>query len=87
MEKMESKIFRNETVIVDNTQFVDCDFEGASLLYQGGALPTFEKCKFVGVSLQFGDAAANTLQFLSRLRTGGFSPAVDRLLESVRKPK
>lgn len=86
MELVENKIFYNETVVVDDKQFVNCDFEGSSLLYDGGALPTFTQCKFDRVSLQFGDAAANTLQFLSKLRHGGFSPAVDRLLDSVRKP-
>jgi len=85
MELVKSKIFQNETVTVDNKQFVDCDFVDTSLVYNGGILPKFDRCYFNGVSLQFGDAAASTLRFLSGLRSGGFMPAVDKLLEGVRK--
>lgn len=84
MERVESKIFQNERVIVDDKQFFDCDFVNASLVYNGGTIPAFEQCQFNGVSLQFGDAAANTLRFLSGLRSGGFMPAIDRVLNSAR---
>ncbi len=85
MQRVENKIFQNERVMVDGKQFVNCDFVGASLVYSGGTIPAFEQCQFSGVSLQFGDAAANTLRFLSGIRAGGFTPAVDRILEKVRK--
>jgi len=85
MERIENKLFRNETITVDDTAFVNCDFENATLLYLGGPAPTFKQCAFDGTSLQFSDAALNTLQFLVGMRKGGFMPAVDRILGNIRQ--
>lgn len=84
MELVQSKIFQKESITVDDKQFVDCDFIDASLIYNGGTLPSFDQCQFSGVSLQFGDAAGNTLRFLSGMRSGGFMTAIDRLLDNIR---
>ncbi|NDJ84933.1 MAG: hypothetical protein GYB66_03515 [Chloroflexi bacterium] len=84
MEVVENQTFRSETITVDDTQFKNCLFDNASLVYAGGALPSFVDCQFRSVSLQFTAAAANTLEFLGGLRRGGFAPAVDKIINGVR---
>lgn len=85
MNTIENQIYRATSVEVDNTVFENCVFEGASLVFAGGSLPRFVDCQFHNVSLEFTDAAANTLSFLSGLRKGGFAPAVDKILKGVRR--
>lgn len=84
MKVMEKQTFSDETVSVDGVQFKNCTFEEVALLYGGGDLPEFVNCQFDGVSLQFSGEAANTMQFLSRIRGRGFASAVDRILAAAR---
>jgi len=85
MAAVKNKTFQNEVVPVDGKQFRDCVFNNATLEFAGGELPTFTDCRFNDVKLQFQDAAANTLKLLGGLRNGGFSTAIDEILESVRE--
>ncbi len=90
MEMLENQIVRNvtfqhEDVAVDGKRFEVCTFNNAALVYAGGKMPAFVNCKFNGVSLQFADAAANTLRYLSGLHQGGFARAVSKLLENIRQ--
>lgn len=84
-ELIENKHFENEAVPVDGVQFKNCAFTRASLVYGGGVLPSFVDCQFNGVALDFSGPAANTLQFLSGLRRGGFAPAIDKIVDGVRR--
>ena len=85
METIENKQFTAQTVKVDGRVFKNCDFTNAVLAYYGGDVPTFENCQFGDTKLSFGGAASNTLQFLTGMRRGGFTAAVDKLLDNVRK--
>lgn len=87
MENVESKTFRNQAVPVDNTEFKDCTFYEATLVYTGGALPKFVNCKFSSVTLQFEDAAAKTLKFLGGVYGAGFDPAVQKIMQGIREKK
>ena len=78
-------IFQHEDVTVDGKRFEACTFNNVALVFSGGKMPTFVNCKFNDVSLQFADAAANTLRYLSGLHQGGFARAVSQLLENIRK--
>lgn len=83
MRVIENETFSGNTILVDGTKFTGCTFEEVALLYKGGDLPEFVNCQFDGVSLQFGEAAANTLKFLSAVRGRGFAGPVDRILAAV----
>lgn len=72
MERIENQTFQDQSVSVDGKRFVACTFESCTLLYTGGDVPAFAKCRFNDVSLQFGESAVDTLKFLSGLREGGF---------------
>lgn len=87
METIENKTFQNEPVAVEGKAFNACVFNGATLIFSGGEMPSFTNCRFADVSLQFEDAAENTLKFLSGLRGGGFGPAVDSIANNIRQGK
>jgi hypothetical protein len=87
MNTVEKQTFSNKAVTVDGIEFKGCTFENSALVYAGGELPSFVDCQFNGVSLKFEDAAANTLSFLSGLRKGGFAPAVDKIVKSIRNKR
>lgn len=86
MTRVVNQSFGSEVVSVDGKQFVSCTFDNSTLLYAGGDLPSFSGCRFSAVSLQFEDSAVNTIKFLSGLREGGFSQAVDKIIQSIRQP-
>jgi hypothetical protein len=79
--------FRNDEVIVDGKLFEGCTFSNSSLVYNGGALPTFTNCAFNNVNLQFSGAASNTLRYLNGLHQGGFARAVTRIFDNIRLGK
>lgn len=85
MERIENQTLRNEAVSVDGKQFVACVFDNCTLSYAGGEVPVFNNCRFVDVSLQFSDSAVGTLKFLSGLREGVFTQAVDKIIQGVRQ--
>jgi hypothetical protein len=60
-------------VVIDERAFVDCTFEGATLLYFGGPPPSFQGCQFRGAQWDFKSSALNTiglLQAFSRPESG-----------------
>ena len=85
MKSVEHQTFRDATVEVDDTEFTNCVFENVSFVFAGGSLPKFVDCQFRNISLNFTDAADNTLRFLGGLRKGGFAPAVDKILKGIRQ--
>jgi hypothetical protein len=85
MTRIENQSFGNEVVSVDGKQFVACTFNNSTLLYAGGELPSFGACQFNEVALQFEDSAVKTIKFLSGLREGGFSQAVDKIIQGIRQ--
>ena len=81
-----NSVFRAVDVEVDGRRFVKCTFdEGAVLVYSGGNLPAFVDCTFGEVTLQFADAAADTLRYLNGLQIGGFAQAVNKIFDGVRQ--
>ena len=60
-----------EAVQTDDTNFIDCAFESASLRYGGGALPTFEGCSFGETGWYFEGAALRTIQLLQAFANQG----------------
>jgi len=84
-ETVQNETFLDTTVMVDGKHFARCTFNGATLVYGGGALPAFDHCTFNNIRLQFADKAANTLEFLSGLHRGGFPRAVNRIAANIRQ--
>lgn len=61
-------------VVLDNTSFERCVFQGAILIYQGGPPPSIRDCTFNGVSIQFDGPAGRTLALLQAMsaQSSGF---------------
>ncbi|HKR25375.1 MAG TPA: hypothetical protein VJS15_08965 [Allosphingosinicella sp.] len=57
----------NEVVRTDDTRFVECNFENATLAYAGGVHPAFKDCTFGDTGWRFDDAALRTVQFLQMI--------------------
>jgi hypothetical protein len=65
MEEVRGRTFTDgEQVQMDDTSFVDCTFDSATLRYAGGTLPTFENCNFADAHWYFQGAAVRTIQLL-----------------------
>lgn len=86
MAAVKETTFENTGVTVDGMTFEGCAFIGASLVYNGGELPTFKKCSFENISLEFGEDAENTLIFLSSLYQRGFTRSVENILGDIGSP-
>jgi len=58
-------------VLLDNTSFDDCVFQGATLVYLGGPAPSIRNCAFRDVSFEFAGPAGRTLAFLQAMSSRG----------------
>lgn len=85
MSTIAQQQFNDEVVSVDGQVFEDCVFTRTTLAYEGGEPPTFTRCRFVDVKLQFAGTAASTFKFLNGMHRGGFAAAVERMLKAVRQ--
>lgn len=81
-----NQTFKNVTVDVDGTEFVDCHFENCTLAYSGGGHFLFSDSPIVGCSMVFVDAAERTLEALSVLYQTGMASAVEIVFDFVRNP-
>jgi hypothetical protein len=68
---------RNQTLsgdqLIDGNTYIDCTFDGARLIYEGGLPPGFLNTSFQNSNFRFQGAAGNTLTFLKAMapaRTG-----------------
>lgn len=49
---------------LDGKTFADVAFHNAELVYDGGAMPTFQNCTFTDTRFTLQNAASNTVLFL-----------------------
>ena len=64
--KHQNETFTGEVELDDN-EFENCTFSGASLIYRGGAPPSLNGCNFTNVRFNFQGSAANTVAFLKAM--------------------
>jgi hypothetical protein len=68
--------FGAEELLVDGHQFTDCTFERSIIIYSGGAMPVFEKCRFTGVEFRFQGSAMSTINTLQWLISQKLIPGI-----------
>jgi hypothetical protein len=56
-----------DQVEVDGTVFRQVIFDGAELIYRGGPMPGFDRCRFLDVTFTFDDSAGETIAFMRAL--------------------
>lgn len=73
MTEVRGRTFTDEAMVdVDDTEFVDCTFESATLRYSGGEHPQFENCTVAEAGWYFTGPALRTIQLLQQINnTGG----------------
>jgi hypothetical protein len=75
MKTIENETFNNETVELDGKGFINCSFTKCNLIFRASSpfgLDTKTLSKMNGVTLEFLDSAALTIQALGMLyKTGG----------------
>lgn len=69
--RLKGSTLRNEIVDLDGSEFVDCDFYSCTLRFSGIASYTMIGCLFSGCVFQLAGAAANTIQHLKGIYSGG----------------
>lgn len=66
-----SLTFGQEEVEVDGVHFADCTFEGTTITYSGGEMPTFQNCHFTGVQFRFSGPAMRTISTVKAFTSAG----------------
>jgi hypothetical protein len=66
--RYENKAFDNETIKLDDNDFIDCTFKNCKFVYAGGHF-NIERIRFDSLELTVEDAAARTLLLLRSLWT------------------
>ena len=52
------------TAHLDDSEFIDCTFDGCTLVYSGGKAPSITGCRFKSFKFEFREHAANTVAFM-----------------------
>lgn len=78
-----STIFNHETVTLDGESFHACEFRDCRMVYSGGELPDFQKCRFDGCDWKFEGPAADTLAHLKLIWSIGGKAPVQALIKDI----
>jgi hypothetical protein len=62
---------KNESIVLDGNEFIDCKFQGCELIYRGGELPKLQRCDFTQCSWKLDGAAKQTILFLRSIYHSG----------------
>lgn len=83
----EGKTFDQETILLDQNEYVRCAFVRCDLQFGGSGGVAFSECRFDQCRWSFVDAASNTLHFMASLYHGlgdGGKRLMEDLFESIR---
>jgi len=64
MKTVEKKLFRNDTVTMNNVRFRNCVFDNCQLIYSGGATE-WKTTRFINCSLWFSTEPRKTIRYLA----------------------
>jgi hypothetical protein len=67
--ELKGKTFGAERIILDGGRFVECEFNGTTLVYFGGSIPEVDRCRLNGVNFAFEGPAKNTVELLRWLNS------------------
>lgn len=86
MAKIENRKYDNEVVNLDSNEFINCTFDGCTLVYRGGPLPKFSGNSIDKCIWNFSDAAELTLRFIAGLYQAGDGgkDVVERMFDQIR---
>ncbi len=67
--ELKGKTFGADRIILDGGRFIECEFNGTTLIYCGGSIPEIDRCRLNGVSFSFEGPAKNTVELLRWLNS------------------
>lgn len=70
-----------DRVEVDGAVFRQVIFDGAELVYRGGPMPGFDRCRFLDVTFTFDGAAGETVAFMRAL--AGANPDLRQVVRDL----
>jgi|GEM_PF-591642 hypothetical protein len=69
-KEIKQKNYSAESVVIDNTQFIDCNFNESTLIYEGLGPVGFQGCNFNSTKWSLDQYAMNTVGFLHAIYHG-----------------
>jgi hypothetical protein len=82
--RFEKANYENTQEHLDGNEYIECTFQGCTLVYSGGILPILHGCSMNDCSWKFDGAAERTVAFMSALYHGGGKELIDKTLEQIR---
>lgn len=67
--ELRGKTFGADRIILDGGRFIECEFNGTTLIYCGGGIPEIDRCRLNGVNFSFEGPAKNTVELLRWLNS------------------
>ncbi len=83
MAMIEKQTFKNQEVVLDGNTYTACTFDNATLVFQGGDAPSFNKCTFRNIKVQLKGQAAATTGYLGVLYRSGLPDEVEDVLDKI----
>jgi hypothetical protein len=83
-----NNVYRNVTVKLDNSEFIDCSFTDCIMEYSGIGPVSMSHCEFKNVQWVFTGPAQNTLQFMHAMYHGmgdGGKQLIEQTFEKIKK--
>jgi hypothetical protein len=71
MTMVKDQKLERQDVLLDDNEFINCDFENCKMIYKGGQLPKLQQCRFALCSWQLDEAAQRTVLFLRAIYHSG----------------
>jgi hypothetical protein len=86
MSTHEAKKFMGELVTLDGNEFINCEFENCTMVYNGGEQPKLQQCHFARCQWKLDQAAKRTMIFLRSIYHSGPGgrELVEETLKSIR---
>lgn len=84
MTTFKNKTFKNDEIVVDGNEYIDCRFDNCVLVFEGGEPPVFSGCRFSNIKIQLQGDASRTTSYLNKLFNNGLPAEVEQVLDDVK---
>jgi hypothetical protein len=82
--RYENQQFENMNIILDENEYIGCQFKACNVIYRGGPSFAVTDCTFDNCGFLFESCAAFTLGALSTLYKTGLQSTIESVLETIR---
>src|SRR5688572_15167074 len=79
--------FHDTTIMADGGIYTRCKFTRCRMVFSAAIPGHFEGCNFHECAWEFSGAALVTVQVMSAMYHGGLRDVVEKIFESIRRPR